>query len=170
MGRSGRGALHLQVFLAFQCFLLLGCAQGQAAAQDGAAIEQAVKAAYEKEKDNKSGKNADYIPELAKVPSDLFAVTVVTVDGKVYSVGDDSHPFSIQSCSKVFTMCHVLQESGSDAELLEKIGVEPTGLPFNSTLAMGLYKEKPQNPLVNAGAIGTVGLVKASSSSERWSK
>jgi glutaminase len=170
MGRSGRAALPLHVFLAVQCFVLLGCAQRQAAAQDGASIEQAVKAAYEKEKDNKSGKNADYIPELAKVPSDLFAVTVVTVDGKVYSLGDDNHPFSIQSCSKVFTMCHVLQESGGDAELLEKIGVEPTGLPFNSTLAMGLYKEKPQNPLVNAGAIGTVGLVKASSSSERWSK
>lgn len=169
MNRLVRGAIQLQVILAIQCVLLLGCAQSQAAAQDGAAIEQAVKAAYEKEKGNKSGKNADYIPELAKVPSDLFAVVVVTVDGKVYSVGDDSHPFSIQSCSKVFTMCHVLQEGG-EAELVDKIGVEPTGLPFNSTTAMGIYKEKPQNPLVNAGAIGTVGLVKASSSAERWNK
>jgi len=170
MIRSAKAALVLQMFLAIQCFVLLGCAQPLVAtAQDGAAVEQAVKAAYEKEKDDKSGKNADYIPELAKVPSDLFAVVVVTVDGKIYSVGDDNHPFSIQSCSKVFTMCQVLQESG-DAELLEKIGVEPTGLPFNSTTAMGIYKEKPQNPLVNAGAIGTVGLVKASSSAERWKK
>jgi len=158
------------LILAIQCAILAGCATPVSAApQDGAAIEAAVKAAYEKHKGDKSGKNADYIPELAKVPSDLFAVVVVTVDGKITSVGDDSHPFSIQSCSKVFTMCHVLQESG-DADLLEKIGVEPTGLPFNSTTAMGIYKEKPMNPLVNAGAIGTVGLVKASSSAERWSK
>jgi len=170
MVKSAKGALVLHLFLAIQCFVLLGCAHPLAAtAQDGAAVEQAVKAAYEKEKDDKSGKNADYIPELAKVPSDLFAVVVVTVDGKIYSAGDDNQPFSIQSCSKVFTMCQVLQESG-DAELLEKIGVEPTGLPFNSTTAMGIYKEKPQNPLVNAGAIGTVGLVKASSSAERWKK
>jgi glutaminase len=161
---------RIGMILAIQCAILVGCATpATAAPQDGAAIESAVKAAYEKHKGDKSGKNADYIPELAKVPSDLFAVVVVTVDGKVYSVGDDAHPFSIQSCSKVFTMCHVLQESG-DADLIEKIGVEPTGLPFNSTTAMGIYKEKPMNPLVNAGAIGTVGLVKASSSADRWAK
>jgi len=150
--------------------VLFGCMTSHAAEpQDAAAIEAAVKSAYEKHKADKSGKNADYIPELAKVPSDLFAVTVVTVDGKIYSIGDDAHPFSIQSCSKVFTLCHVLQEGG-EAEVLEKIGVEPTGLPFNSTTAMGIYKEKPQNPLVNAGAIGTCGLVKASSSEDRWTK
>lgn len=170
MGRSAKVILQLRVLLVLQCALLIGCAKSYATEpQDGAAIEKSVQAAYEKHKADKSGKNADYIPELAKVPSDLFAVTVVTVDGKVYSVGDDNHPFSIQSCSKVFTMCHVLQEAG-DAELLEKIGVEPTGLPFNSTTAMGIYKEKPQNPLVNAGAIGTVGLVKAASSTDRWNK
>lgn len=170
MNNSVRGVLRLQLILTIQCAILIGCAHTAAAgAQDGPSVEAAVKAAYEKHKGDKSGKNADYIPELAKVPSDLFAVTVVTVDGKVYSVGDDAYAFSIQSCSKVFTLCHVLQESG-DAEVLEKIGVEPTGLPFNSTTAMGLYKEKPQNPLVNAGAIGTVGLVKASSSAERWSR
>jgi glutaminase len=164
------GKLYLRVLLSLQLAVLLGCMQTFAAEpQDSAAIEAAVKAAYEKHKGDKSGKNADYIPELAKVPSDLFAVTVVTVDGKITSVGDDAHPFSIQSCSKVFTLCHVLQEGG-EAEVLEKIGVEPTGLPFNSTTAMGIYKEKPQNPLVNAGAIGTCGLVKASSSEERWAK
>jgi len=164
------GKLYLRVLLSLQLAVLLGCMQTFAAEpQDSAAIEAAVKAAYEKHKGDKSGKNADYIPELAKVPSDLFAVTVVTVDGKITSVGDDAHPFSIQSCSKVFTLCHVLQEGG-EAEVLEKIGVEPTGLPFNSTTAMGIYKEKPQNPLVNAGAIGTCGLVKASSSAERWNK
>lgn len=160
----------VQAFM-LQFVLLVGCATGSlsAAPQDGAAIEAAVKAAYDKNKDDKSGKNADYIPELAKVPSDLFAVTVVTVDGKVYSVGDDNHAFSIQSCSKVFTLAHVLQESG-DKELLDKIGVEATGLPFNSTTALGLHKEKPSNPLVNAGAIGTVGLVKAATPDERWAK
>ena len=166
---SNYGIRFLWVLLV-QAALVAGCASSQAAApQDGAAIEAAVKAAYEAHKNDKSGKNADYIPELARVPSDLFAVTVITVDGKVYSIGDDAHAFSIQSCSKVFTLCHVLQEGG-EAAVLENVGVEPTGLPFNSTTALGLHKEKPSNPLVNAGAICTVGLVKASSSDERWAK
>src|SRR5688572_11922177 len=95
--RSG-GVSRVFWALLVQVALVAGCASSQAAApQDGAAIEAAVKAAYEAHKNDKSGKNADYIPELARVPSDLFAVTVITVDGKVYSVGDDAHAFSIQS-------------------------------------------------------------------------
>ena len=78
-------------------------------------LEKIAKDAYAKFKDDNSGKNADYIPALAKVPSDLFGLTIVTVDGKIINVGDVDYPFSIQSCSKVFTMCLVMQESGADA-------------------------------------------------------
>lgn len=133
------------------------------------AIERAVKKAYASVKGDNSGKNADYIPELAKVPSDLFGIVVVTVDGTLYKAGDVDHPFSIQSCSKVFTLCLVMQESG-DKVVLEKIGVEPTGQKFNSIEAIEQGDGRADNPLVNAGAIATVSLIKASTPEERWEK
>src|SRR5215203_808931 len=68
------------------------------------AIESAMNDAYNKYKDLKEGKNADYIPELAKVPSEQFAIVIVTADGQVYSKGDIDALFSIQSISKVFTL------------------------------------------------------------------
>src|SRR4051812_16065168 len=133
------------------------------------AIERAVKNAYDSAKGENSGKNADYIPALAQVPSDLFGVAVVTVDGRVYKAGDVDHTFSIQSCSKIFTLCHVMQESG-DKVILDKIGVEPTGDKFNSIKAIEQGAGNADNPLVNAGAIATVSLIKASNADERWEK
>ena len=133
------------------------------------AIQRAVQKAYESAKGDNSGKNADYIPVLAKVPSELFGIAVVTSDGKLYKVGDVDYSFSIQSCSKVFTLCHVMQESG-DQVILDKIGVEPTGEKFNSIQAIEEGDGRADNPLVNAGAIATVSLIKASSAKERWEK
>ncbi len=132
-------------------------------------LQAAVDEAYAKFKDDHSGKNADYIPYLAGVDSNLFAVVIVTTDGQIYSAGDTNYAFYIQSCSKVFTMCQVMEESGPDA-VLEKIGVEPTGLPFNSIVALGLYNNRAVNPLVNAGAIATVSMVKADNAEDRWNK
>ena len=120
-------------------------------------------------KNNQSGKNADYIPALAKVPSQLFGVVIVTVNGDIIEVGDVNYRFSIQSCSKVFTLCDVMQESGSDV-ILKKINVEPTGQAFNSIRAIEEGDGRADNPLVNAGAIATVSLVKAQSPAERWDK
>jgi glutaminase len=140
-----------------------------APAFSAATLQRVVDSAYAKFKDDKSGKNADYIPYLAGVPSDLFGVVIVTADGKVYTAGDVGYAFSIQSCSKVFTMCQVMQESGPDT-VLKKVGVEPTGLPFNSVVALGLHNNKAVNPLVNCGAMASVSLVKATSAKERWDK
>ncbi len=114
-------------------------------------------------------KNADYIPYLASVSSNLFGVAIVTVDGQVFTAGDVNYSFSIQSCSKVFTLCQVMQESGEDA-VLQKIGVEPTGMPFNSVVALGMNNNKAVNPLVNAGAMASVSLVQATNAAERWDK
>lgn len=138
-------------------------------AQDTATLERLAKEAHAKFKDDKSGKNADYIPALAKVPSNLFGITIVTVDGKVINVGDVDTPFSMQSCSKVFTMCLVMQESG-DRAISEKINVEPTGEAFNSIRAVEEGDGRADNPFVNPGAIATVSLVKAQSAQERWDK
>lgn len=131
-------------------------------------FQRVVDAAYAKYKDLKDGKNADYIPILTETPSDLFGVVIVTKDGKVYSAGDIDYKFSIQSVSKVFTAALVMAQQGPQV-LKEKVGVEPTGMAFNSKLALAVYEDSV-NPLVNAGAIAAVSLVQATSEQERWNQ
>src|SRR6478736_5490161 len=93
--------------------------------------------AHAKFKDLKEGKNADYIPYLAKVDPNLYGIAIVTVDGKVYELGDTKFEFGIQSISKVFTLAMALEELGSDV-IKDSIGVNATGLPFNSVTAIEL--------------------------------
>jgi glutaminase len=131
-------------------------------------FQRLVDAAHATYKDLKDGKNADYIPILTETPSDLFGVVIVTKDGKVYSAGDVDYVFSIQSVSKPFTAALIMAEQGPQV-LQQKIGVEPTGMAFNSKLALAVYEDSV-NPLVNAGAIAAVSLVQAGSEAERWSK
>jgi len=134
-------------------------------------FQRVIEEAHAKYKGLTEGKNADYIPILTTVPSDLFAVVIVDgSDGKVYAVGDSDYKFSIQSVSKPFTAGLVMAQQGPQA-IREKIGVEPTGLPFNSRMAIELYPEaRSVNPLVNAGAIAAVSLVQATSEQDRWNK
>ena len=129
--------------------------------------QRVVDEAYSKFKDVKEGANADYIPILATVPSEMFGVAIITRDGKVYSAGEMDYEFSIQSVSKPFTASLIMQQQGPRT-LREKIGVEPTGLPFNSKMALEIYESRSVNPLVNAGAIAAVSLVEASSEKDRW--
>jgi glutaminase len=136
---------------------------------DPQTIQKAVDAAHAKWKKESGGKNADYIPYLAKVPSDLFGIVVVTADGQVFTAGDVDYGFSIQSASKPFTAALVMQESGIET-IREKIGVEPTGLPFNSVTAIEQLKARSVNPCVNAGAMATVSLIKAKGAEQRWQK
>ena len=114
-----------------------------------------------------AGKNADYIPILAKVPSDLFAISIATADGLTISVGDSDSIFTIQSLAKPFTAALLMEHRGSQF-LQDKINVEPTGQPFNSNLALELRPSHTGNPLVNAGAV-TVSQLTAGSEAERWS-
>ncbi len=106
------------------------------------------------------GANADYIPELARIPSELYGVAIVTVDGRAYVAGDVEYAFSIQSVSKPFTAALVMQQRGAEA-LQKQIGVEPTGFPFNAIEAIALQPQRSGNPLVNAGAIAAVSMVEA---------
>jgi glutaminase len=132
-------------------------------------VSQAVSDAHKTYIGLKDGKNADYIPYLAGIPSTLFGVAAVAPDGPVKEAGDVGYAFAIESIAKVFTMALVLQESGAD-EVQEKLGADATGLPFNSVLAIELNHGKTVSPLVNAGAMATVSLVKAASAEERWNK
>ena len=138
-------------------------------------VQNAVNAAYAKYKDLKEGKNADYIPALAKVDPNLFGIAVVTSDGKVYSAGDLKTQVSIQSISKVFTMSQVIQEQGLDS-IEKRIGVDATGARFNSIIAVEAVKTvvgtgaPEMNPLVNPGAITTTSMVKGATADEVWKK
>ena len=134
-------------------------ALAQPASVNAAAADAAVKSAYEQFKGLAEGKNADYIPALAKVPSNYFGIALVTPQGKLSTAGDIDPTFSIQSISKVFTMALVFQES-SEQFVEDDIGVDATGQVFNSIVAIEQYKGKEINPFVNPGAIATTGLVK----------
>jgi glutaminase len=157
----------------FAMSLLLGAAPLRAETASGglarADVEAALKAAHAKYKDLKEGKNADYIPALAKVPSGLFGIVLVTVDGQVYTVGDVDAQFSIQSISKVFTMADVFQQSGEQA-VEDTVGVDATGQVFNSIVAVEQYKGQEMNPFVNPGAIATTSMVKGADEKAIWNE
>ena len=132
-------------------------------------VEAVVREAYEKFKNDTSGKNADYIPYLAQVNSKLFGVALVTTDDQVLTVGDVNYSFSIQSISKVFTLALAMEELGPD-NVFHRIGSEPTGRPFNSVPAVVDIPTHTGNPLVNAGAIATTSLISGKDEDERWNK
>jgi glutaminase len=113
----------------------------------------------------KAGKVADYIPELALADPEWFGICIATPDGYVYEVGDCSQPFTIQSVSKPLTYGLALAQHG-EAEVLEKIGVEPSGDAFN---AISLHPESgtPLNPLINAGAIAACSLIAGGSMEDK---
>src|SRR5512138_2342562 len=144
-------------------------------AQQASDPQTVVNKAYEQFKTLKEGKNADYIPALAKVDPNLFGIALVTVNGKVYTAGDIKTEVSIQSISKVFTMAQVIQEQGLDA-IEKRIGVDATGARFNSIIAVEAVKTvvgtgaPEMNPLVNPGAISATSMVKGANATEVWNK
>lgn len=103
------------------------------------------------------GRLADYIPELSKADPNWFGICVVTASGAVYEVGDTAQRFTIQSISKPFVYGLALEDRGF-AEVSAKVGVEPTGEAFNS-ISLEPGTGRPRNPMINAGAIATTGLV-----------
>lgn len=98
-----------------------------------------------------AGRVADYIPELAKVPAERFGMAVVTLDGRIHTVGDARERFSIQSISKLFACTLAFQLLG-DA-LWERVGREPSGNAFNSLVQLESERGIPRNPFINAGAL-----------------
>ena len=136
-------------------------------AQTKEQIEKALNDAYNKFKDLKEGKNADYIKELATVDPNIYGIAIVTTDGQVYTKGDLKSAVSIQSISKVFTMAKVIEEN-SPKFVMDKIGVDATGMRFNSIVAVEMQKGKEINPLVNPGAIASTGLIKGADSAAKW--
>jgi glutaminase len=110
------------------------------------------------------GAVADYIPELARADPEAFGIAVATAEGEVHAVGDAGVPFTIQSISKPLLYGLALEEHGVEA-VLARVGVEPTGEAFNS-IRLG-EGGAPLNPMVNAGAIATTGMVRGATPAER---
>lgn len=100
---------------------------------------------------NDSGAVADYIPQLSGIDPNKFGMHLVTIEGEEYGVGDNEERFSIQSITKVLLLARAKLEIG--AELKERVGVEPSGDPFNSLVQLEYERGIPRNPMINAGAI-----------------
>src|SRR3974390_574624 len=116
-------------------------------------------------REDNSGAVADYIPELKKADPSHFGVSIVTMDGHVYEVGDSSVPFTIQSISKAFVFALALDTLGAD-RVEAVIGVEPSGDAFNSIRLRP--DNRPYNPMVNSGAIACSALIHKARGSEAF--
>lgn len=130
-------------------------------------VRAAVDAAYARYRSNDDGRNADQYPALARVPRELFGLCVVGTSGAVYSAGDAAVPFTIMSVSKPFVFALVCQAIGAE-QARQKLGVNSTGLPFNSIMAVELSADRLTNPMVNSGAIATTSLVPGETAEAKW--
>jgi len=97
------------------------------------------------------GKVADYIPALAEVEPNQFAMTITLESGEQFSVGNSKEHFSIQSISKVLAFSLAIDTYSTS--LYKRVGVEPSGSPFNSLVQLEYENGIPRNPFINAGAI-----------------
>lgn len=115
------------------------------------------------------GKTAQYIPYLQQMDRDLLGVSVQTVDGRRFSAGDSKTPFTVQSIAKVVALALALQDRGEQYLFSGRVGLEPTGDPFNSIIRLETDK-KPYNPFINAGAIAVVGAIQGRCGSEKFER
>lgn len=113
----------------------------------------------------KSGDVASYIPQLAQADPDDFGIALTSMAGHRYQAGQADTEFTIQSVSKPFVYALALTDLGPD-EMLRRVGAEPSGEAFNA-ISLETETGRPANPMVNAGAIATTALVKASDPDER---
>jgi glutaminase len=130
-------------------------------------LHQLLAASHERHLDVHDGTVADYIPALADAPPDAFGACVAGVGGALFSVGDAQVEFSIQSISKPFVFALVCDAVGHEAAQVQ-LGVNSTGLPFDSVMAIELSEDRTLNPMVNAGAIATTSLVPGATAEDRW--
>ena len=131
-------------------------------------IKKAAQEAFEETKTLTGGKNADYIPYLANVNSNLFGLSVTLLDGTCINLGDTEFKFGIESVSKVPTAILAMIQHTPQG-VLKKIGADATGLPFNSIFALLLENDHPSTPLVNAGAISACSMVAPQGdSNDKW--
>ena len=122
-------------------------------------IQSVIEEIYHKLKKVKTtGKNADYIPELKKVNPNLYAISICTVDGEIYNIGDVNYEFAIESASKVFSLALALKEKGIKG-ISKMIGTEQTSTVFNSISAIEESENHTVNSFENGGAMATTSIL-----------
>ena len=129
-------------------------------------IREVAQEAYDEVKKQTGGKNADYIPYLANIDSGLFGLSICLTNGQTINIGDTDYRFGIESVSKVHTAILILRQYGAQ-KVLDMIGADATGLPFNSIIAILLENDHPSTPLVNAGAISACSMVRPTGNSDK---
>jgi glutaminase len=130
-------------------------------------VKALVDQSYARFKSNTEGSNSDVYPALARVPKELFGVCVASSSGSLYAAGDAEYEFAIMSVSKPFMFALVCQSLGAE-KARDKLGVNSTGLPFNSLEAIERNADGRTNPMVNAGAMATTSLVPGANIDARW--
>ena len=134
---------------------------------DFVAVRDLLAAAHRTYRDVGDGVVADYIPALAQAAPELFGIAVAGVGGRVAGVGDSTHAFTIQSVAKPFVFALVCETLGH-REVRERLGVNATGLPFDSVMAVELATEGLTNPMVNSGAIAATSLAPGRTAELKW--
>ena len=132
-------------------------------------VRDAAMEAYERYRSVTDGEVADYIPALASASPDLFGISLVGVRGRSLDVGDTDTAFSIQSVSKPFVFALVVESIGYEAAR-QHLGVNGTGFPFDSVMAVELNEARTMNPMVNAGAIATTSLMPGDTAEAKWER
>ena len=123
---------------------------------DFKSFTEKIKTIYEETLKNNDGNPASYIPQLERVDPDQYGISVCTVDGQRYNIGDTKIDFTVQSCTKIVNYGNALEELGTE-KVHDYVGREPSGQSFNS---LTLNNDgKPHNPLINSGAIMTTSLI-----------
>jgi len=130
-------------------------------------VQQLVNEAHQRFAAVEEGEVADYIPALAAANPDHFGLCIAATDGQLVEAGESTQPFSIQSLSKPFLFALICEAIGED-EARQKLGVNSTGLPFNSVLAVERSGEGLSNPMVNAGAIAATSLARGDCAATKW--
>jgi glutaminase len=130
-------------------------------------VRALVEEAYARFRSERSGAVADYIPALSEADPAAFGICLANTRGETFALGDAEQPFSIQSVSKPFAFALVCDALGAE-EAARRLGVDATGLPFNSIMAVELRADRTTNPMVNSGAIATTSLIPGATAQERW--
>ena len=130
-------------------------------------VQSLVDEAYQRFKRNAEGANSNVYPALEQVRNSLFGICVAATSGNLYAAGDAEYEFAIMSVSKPFAFALVCQAIGAD-QARDTLGVNSTGLPFNSLAAIERGHEGRTNPMVNAGAIATTSLAPGVNFEAKW--
>ena len=130
-------------------------------------VQAAVDEAYRLYHAEASGTTSQTYPALARVPGHLFGICVAGVGGSMYRAGDIGHEFTIMSVAKPFVFALVCETLGAE-QARQKLGVNATGLAFDSLSFVERSADGRSNPMVNAGAIAATSLVQGESSNEKW--